>query len=219
MPMKLALLALTFIFPLSVWAGSIHQCEDAQGNMSFSSEPCPDNASALSTLNSQSGKNRRLKNTSIKRIIINNQQDFNHFANTLSFNNMSDVLRGLEANRFHGVKLSYLLAQENIQYESRPFKNETINYYADIKRGKRKNSFSISYALNVKGKGNHPFLNLSNEKIVFRMQSLGFGKPETSQDIYSWDWKHGSMNCQFDYKRSDTDSNKYFKYACSETGY
>ncbi|MEH6345665.1 MAG: DUF4124 domain-containing protein [Bermanella sp.] len=217
--MKLVIFALAFISPLSLWAGSVHQCEDAQGNMSFSSEPCPDNASALSTLNSQPGKNRRLKNTAIKRIIINNQQDFNQFVNTLSFNNMSDVLRGLETNRFHGVKLSYLLAQDNIQYESNPLKNETINYSADIKRGKRKNSFSVSYALNVKGKSNHPFLNLSNEKIIFRMQSLGFGKPETSQNIYSWDWRYGNMDCQFDYKRSDIDSNKYFKYACSETGY
>ena len=217
--MKLVIFALAFISPLSLWAGSIHQCEDAQGNMSFSSEPCPDNASALSTLNSQPGKNRRLKNTAIKRIIINNQQDFNQFVNTLSFNNMSDVLRGLETNRFHGVKLSYLLAQDNIQYESNPLQNETINYSADIKRGKRKNSFSVSYALNVKGNNKHPFLNLSNEKIMFRMQSLGFGKPETSQNIYSWDWRYGNMDCQFDYKRTERDSNKYFKYACSETGY
>ena len=219
MTMKNLILTLAVIFPAALWASSVHQCEDAQGNMSFTSDPCQSHSTTLSTLDSKSGQNRRLKNTAIKRVIINNQAEFDQFAENLSFNNMSDVLRGIQNSRFHGVKLSYLLKQKDIQYKSNPNKMEEPQYFADIKRGNTQNHFSVGYKLNVKGKAAHPFLNLSNEKLISRMRSLGFGKPKVSNDVYKWTWRDGGVSCQFNYKRIKTDDNKFFKYQCSEFGY
>lgn len=218
MPMKFFISSLVFSISINLYAGSIHQCEDAQGNMSFSSEPCQEQSTTLSTLDAKAGKNRRLKNTAIKRVIINNQDDFNQFTQNLDFNNMSEVLSGIQTRRFHGVKLSYLLRQENIQYPASPKKTETLQYFADIKRGNTKNVFSVGYELNIKGKKSHPFLNLSNQKVVSRMQSLGFGKPKMNNDTYNWTWRDGGVSCDFKYKRSQSDSSKFFKYTCSEFG-
>ena len=216
--MKLLISSLLFSVSFNLYAGSIHQCEDAQGNMSFSSEPCQEHTTTLSTLDAKSGKNRRLKNTAIKRVIINNQNDFNAFIDNLEFKNMSEVLSGLQSTRFHGVKLSYLLKQENIQHITAPKKNNTLQYVADIKRSNTKNTFSVGYELNVNGKDSHPFLNLPNPKLISRMQSLGFGKPKVENDVYNWTWRDGSLSCGFKYKRSQSDNNKFFKYTCSEFG-
>lgn len=219
MPMKLLISSLLFTLSFNASAGSIHQCEDAQGNMSFSSEPCEEHSATLSTLDSNSKKNRRLKNTAIKRVIINNQADFEQFTQNLTFNNMSEVLRGIQSTRFHGVKLSYLLKQKDIQYKTTPKKLGAVQYFANIKRGNTQNQFSVAYELDLKGKVAHPFLNLSNEKVISRMQSLGFGQPKAERGVYQWTWRDGGVSCNFKYKRSQHDSNKFFKYACSEFGY
>ena len=215
--MKFLISSLLISVSFNLYAGSIHQCEDAQGNMSFSSEPCEEHSATLSTLDAK-GNNRRLKNTAIKRVIINNQEDFNQFTQNLDFKNMSEVLSGIQSTRFHGVKLSYLLRQENIQHSTTPKKSATLQYFADIKRGNTQNVFSVGYELDVKRKKSHPFLNLSNTKLISRMQSLGFGKPKVENEIYNWSWRDGGVSCGFKYKRSESDNSKFFKYTCSEFG-
>ncbi len=216
--MKLLSTSLLIFLSLNLNAGSIHQCEDAQGNISFSSDPCQEHSATLSTLEAKSGNNRRLKNTAIKRVIINNQDDFDQFTQTLYFKNMSEVLSGLQSTRFHGVKLSYLLRQENIQHPASQKEPATLQYFADIKRGNTQNRFSVGYQLDVKGKAAHPFLNLSNQKLISRMQSLGFGKPKVDNNVYNWTWRDGGVSCGFKYKHHKSDNNKFFKYSCSEFG-
>jgi len=216
--MKLLSSSLLIFLSLNLYASPIHQCEDAQGNISFSSDPCQEHSATLSTLEAKSGNNRRLKNTAIKRVIINNQADFNDFTQSLSFKNMSEVLSGLQSTRFHGVKLSYLLRQKNIQHVASSKESDVLQYFADIKRGNTQNRFSVSYKLDIEGKGSHPFLNLSNQKLISRMQSLGFGKPKVVRDVYNWSWRDGGVSCGFKYKRSQSDNNKFFKYSCSEFG-
>ncbi len=200
---------------LGVNAGSIYKCEDANGNMSFSGEPCDTAAAFLGTLGKSSSTNNKLKNTAIKKVIINDQQDFNEFADTISFNNMSHVLKGLEKNRFHGVKISYLLSQENIQFKNPRPKYEEINYLVDVKRGQAKNRFAVSYALRVKGKEDHAFLNLSNKQVISRMKSLGVGTPKVNNSQHSWAWRHGNISCNFLYTRSESKQVKSFEYSCS----
>jgi|GEM_PF-2653988 len=213
--MKLALATFLVTVSLGVNAGSIYKCEDAKGNMSFSGEPCETAAASLGTLGKSSSTNNHLKNTAIKKVIIKNQQDFNQFADTLSFNNMSHVLKGLEKNRFHGVKISYLLSQENIQYKNTRPKYQEINYLVDVKRGQAKNRFAVSYALRVKGKNDHSFLNLSNQQIISRMKSLGFGAPKVNNSQHNWAWRHGNISCHFLYIRSESKQVKSFEYSCS----
>ena len=213
--MKLALVTFLATISLGVNAGSIYKCEDANGNMSFSGEPCETAAASLGTLGKTSSTNNYLKNTAIKKVIINGQQDFNKFAATLSFHNMSHVLKGLEKNRFHGVKVSYLLSQENIQYKNTRPKYEQINYLVDIKQGQAENRFSVSYALKVKGQEDHTFLNLTNKQVISRMKSLGFGEPKISNSQHKWTWRHGNISCNFQYTRSAYQQVKSFEYSCS----
>ncbi len=200
---------------LSVHAGSIYKCEDAKGNMSFSGEPCPTAAASLGTLGKTSSTDNQLKNTEIKKVIIKSQKDFDGFAGSLSFTNMSHVLKGLEKNRFHGLKVSYLLAQQDIQFKNPRPKYQEINYLVDVKRGQAKNRFSASYALKVKGKEEHKFLNLSNKQIISRMKSLGFGEPKIKNSQHNWAWSHGNISCNFMYTRSPYKKVKSFEYSCS----
>ncbi len=201
--------------PINVNAGSVYKCEDANGNMSFSGDPCETAAASLGSMGKTSSTDNHLKNTSIKKVIIKNQKDFNTFADTLSFNNMSQVLTGLEKNRFHGLKVSYLLAQKDIQFKNARPKYEEINYLVDVKRGQAKNRFSVSYALRVKGKEDHTFLNLSNKQVISRMKSLGFGNPKIKNSQHNWAWRHGNISCNFLYTRSEYKKVKRFEYSCS----
>ncbi len=213
--MKLALAICLVTVSLGVNASSIYKCEDANGNMSFSGEPCQSAAASLGTLGKSSSTDNRLKNTAIKKVIINDQKDFNAFADTLSFNNMSHVLKGLEKNRFHGVKVSYLLSQKSIQYKNTRSKYEKINYLVDVKYGQAENRFSVSYALRVKGKEGHKFLNLTNKQVISRMKSSGFGEPKISNSQHNWAWRHGNISCNFLYTHSAYKQVKSFKYSCS----
>jgi len=71
--MKLALAIFLVTISIGVNAGSIYKCEDANGNMSFSGEPCETAAASLGTLGKSSSTNNKLKNTAIKKVIINDQ--------------------------------------------------------------------------------------------------------------------------------------------------
>jgi hypothetical protein len=213
--MKLLLAIILATATLSVNAGSIYKCEDANGNMSFSGEPCETAAASLGSLGKTSSNNSKLKNTSIKKVIINNQDDFNAFADSLSFNNISHVLKGLQKNRFHGVKITYLLSQKNIQYKDTHPRYEKINYLVDIKQGQAENSFAVNYALKVRGKEDHKFLSLTNKQVISRMKSLGFGQPKVSNGQHNWAWRYGNVSCNFLYSRSKYKPVKRFEYFCS----
>ncbi len=214
--MKLFLLVFLFSLFTTTHAGSIYQCEDASGHMSFSADPCATEAEALATLDSRTNQNKRLQNTSIKKKYIRNQSDFNQFVDQLSFKNMSHVLKGLEKNYFHGMKMTYLLAQENIQYTNDKAQYGQTYFDVDIEQHQKINRFSIAYTLRVKGKKEHNFLNLSNQQVISRMNSLGFGAPKIKNKQYNWAWQYGNMNCHFVYIRNEYSSKKSFEYSCSE---
>ncbi len=216
--MKLTLAIILAMASLSVNAGSIYKCEDASGNMSFSGEPCETAAASLGSLGKTSSSNNKLKNTAIKKVIIKDQKGFDEFATSLSFNNMSQVLKGLQRNYFHGMKVSYLLSQKNIQFKNTTPHYEKINYLVDVKQGQAKNHFSVSYALNVKGREDHKFLNLTNKQVISRMKSLGFGKPKINNAQHNWTWRHGNISCNFLYTRSAYKKVKSFEYSCSVPG-
>ena len=113
------------------------------------------------------------------------------------------------------MKVSSLLSQKNIQFINTRLHYEKINYLVDVKQGQAENRFSVSYALNVKGKEDHNFLNLTNKQVISRMKSLGFGKPNIKNSQHNWAWRHGNISCNFLYTRSAYKKIKSFEYSCS----
>jgi len=217
--MKQKLLIITLMS--SCYANAaIYKCEYDNGNVTFSDMPCESNELEQKTKKSDTKKIEKKSEavvaSKIQKVIIKEQSDFDSFVKNISIDKVSEFINGSTKKGFYGIEVLQFFSRENIKHNDFS-SDDSLRFF--VNTDKNDKTFSVVYSIKVDGSAEHPFLNLSNESIVNKMKSKGFGSPKMmgKNDAYLWEWKLGNVDCVFGYTRSVKNPTKSIGYGCKKT--
>lgn len=210
--MKQIISIMMFAVFLNVYAGEINRCKDENGNDVFSDRPCSPE-SKKTVVREDSVTTNSTSKSDNKSVLINSQRDFDGFVKSLRITKMSEVMRGVRKDSFHGLNIENLFSAKSINLEDWGSGNNKLEFLVNVSNEFK--AFAVMYRVEADGVGSHAFLDLPTDEVIRTMKANGFGLPQVDDGMNKWKWRNNNADCEFMYERSLHNPEKKFMYQCT----
>ncbi|MCT8986344.1 DUF4124 domain-containing protein [Shewanella phaeophyticola] len=159
-------------------ASDIFKCKDSSGKVTYSDMPCLTDSGTEEKLNKREPQSNDVSNLAsvnkkIKPLQGYDSKSIEHYLESLKFDKFSQVLSGVQKSSFHGIDIKKLVNEPDVNLEKVLLTDESLEYLFSVSKDYK--LFFVKKAVYNDDANSHPFLDLSDSKIISILSSRGFG--------------------------------------------